>query len=203
VTELELGEGFYLLPRGMLPSVVVCLEMTERPAPREVKAPVGVTLRHVEKPDLAWYRALFAKVGEPWLWYGRRLLDDEGLTGIIHDPKVEVRVVELDGSPEGLMELDFRQDGEVELAYFGLTERLIGSGAGRWLMENAIALAFRQPIRRFWVHTCNYDHKAALGFYQRSGFVPYRFALDMDPDPRLTGVLPRTAAPHAPLIEAT
>jgi hypothetical protein len=45
VTELELGEGFYLLPRGMLPSVVVCLEMTERPAPREAKAPARVPAR--------------------------------------------------------------------------------------------------------------------------------------------------------------
>ncbi|WP_027135790.1 GNAT family N-acetyltransferase [Geminicoccus roseus] len=200
MTELELDAGFYLLPKGMLPSVVVCLEMTERPPPRACAAPDGVTLRHVVRPDLAWYRDLFARVGEPWLWYGRRLLTDQGLAGIIHDPEVEVRVVERDGVAEGLMELDFRKEGEVELAYFGVTSALIGSGTGRWLMENAIERAFRQPIRRFWVHTCNYDHRGALAFYQRAGFVPYRFALDLDPDPRLTGVLPREAAPHAPVI---
>ncbi|WP_235031160.1 GNAT family N-acetyltransferase [Geminicoccus flavidas] len=200
MTELELEPGFYLLPKGMLPSVVVCLEMTERPAPREVPAPEGLTLRHVERPELGWYRALFAKVGEPWLWYGRRLLSDEQLAAVIHDPGVEVRVVELAGSPEGLLELDFRKPGEVELVYFGLTDALIGSRAGRWLMEQAITLAFRQPIRRFWVHTCNYDHRSALDFYRRSGFVPYRFALDLDPDPRLTGHLPMDAAPQAPVI---
>ena len=200
MTELELEAGFYFLPKGMLPSVVVCLEMTERPAPREVPAPEGVTLRLVEHPELGWYRALFAKVGEPWLWYGRRLLSDEQLAAVIHDPGVEVRVVELDGSSEGLLELDFRKPGEVELVYFGLTDALIGSRAGRWLMEQAITLAFRQPIRRFWVHTCNYDHRSALAFYRRSGFVPYRFALDLDPDPRLTGHLPMDAAPQAPVI---
>ncbi|WP_191060038.1 GNAT family N-acetyltransferase [Geminicoccus harenae] len=200
MTELELEPGFYFLPKGMLPSVVVCLEMTERPAPREVPAPEGVNLRHVERPELDWYRALFGKVGEPWLWYGRRLLSDEQLAAVIHDPLVEVRAVELDGSPEGLLELDFRKPGEVELVYFGLTDALIGSRAGRWLMEQAITLAFRQPIRRFWVHTCNYDHRSALDFYRRSGFVPYRFALDLDPDPRLTGHLPMDAAPQAPVI---
>lgn len=200
MTELELADGFYLLPRGMLPAVVVCLEMTARPAPRACPVPDGVTLRHVEKPGLDWYRTLFAKVGEPWLWYGRRLLSDEGLAAVIHDPRVEIRVVEKNGSPEGLMELDFRQEGEVELAYFGLTDALVGTGTGRWLMENAINLAFCRPIRRFWVHTCNYDHAAALAFYRRSGFVPYRFALDLDPDPRLTGALPRNAAPQVPVI---
>ncbi|HEX2525927.1 MAG TPA: GNAT family N-acetyltransferase [Geminicoccus sp.] len=202
MTELELEEGFYLLPRGTLPSLVVCLEMTERPPPRHCRPPDGVSLRHVHQPDLDWYRALFTKVGEPWVWYGRRLLTDDRLRAVIHDPKIEVRVVEHHGSPEGLMELDFRKDGEVELAYFGLADALIGSGAGRWLMEEAITQAFHAPIRRFWVHTCNWDHKAALAFYQRSGFKPYRFALDLDPDPRLTGVLPRSAGPHAPIIEA-
>ena len=198
--ELDLAEGFYLLPKGMLPSIVVCLEMTERPAPRLAVPPPDVTLRHVKAPDLDWFRALFAKVGGPWLWYSRLILSDEDLTAIIHDPMVEVRVVEQAGVPEGLMELDFRQDGEVELSFFGLTAVLIGTGVGRWLMEEAIDRAFSTPIRRLWVHTCNYDHPAALPFYQHSGFKPYRFALDIDPDPRLSGILPKDAGPQVPRI---
>ena len=202
MTELELEEGFYLLPHGMLPSLVVCLEMTKRPPPRAIQVPPGTILRHVTTPGLAWYRQLFADVGRAWLWYSRLALSDADLAAILHDPKVEVRVVERDGAPAGLMELDFRQKGEAELAFFGLTDPLIGTGAGRWLMEQAIDAAFAKPIRRFWVHTCNYDHPAALGFYQRSGFRPYRFALDVDLDPRLTGWLPREAGPQAPLIAA-
>jgi GNAT superfamily N-acetyltransferase len=198
--ELDLEEGFYLLPRGMLPSLVICLEMTERPAPRISLVPEGLSLRLVPEPDLDWYYGVFGKVGEPWNWYGRRLLSREELQSVLHDPRVEVRVVEKDGAPEGLMELDFRRDGEVELVYFGVTEALIGTGAGRWLMEQAIALAFRSPIRRFHLTTCNWDHKAALAFYRRSGFRPYRYALDLDPDPRLSGVLPPSAGPHVPVI---
>ena len=80
---------------------------------------------------------------------------------------------------EGLLELDFRQSGECELAFFGVTGREIGTGAGRWLMNRAIEQAWAHPIRRFWVHTCTLDHAGALAFYVRSGFVPYRRQIEI------------------------
>jgi GNAT superfamily N-acetyltransferase len=100
-----------------------------------------------------------------------------------------------------LLELDFRAENECELVFFGLVREAIGRGVGRFMMDRAIALAWRRPIRRFWVHTCHFDHPAALAFYQRSGFQPYAFMVEIMDDPRLTGVLPRSAAPHVPSIE--
>ncbi|MCX7267718.1 MAG: GNAT family N-acetyltransferase, partial [Sphingomonadales bacterium] len=41
----------------------------------------------------------------------------------------------------------------------------------------------------------------ALTFYQRSGFVAYQRQLETFPDPRITGLIPRDAAPHIPLID--
>ena len=68
-------------------------------------------------------------------------------------------------------------------------------------MDKAIQLAWAEPIDRFWVHTCTLDHPRALAFYMRSGFTAYRRELEVADDPRLTGVLPREAAPQIPIIE--
>jgi GNAT superfamily N-acetyltransferase len=77
---------------------------------------------------------------------------------------------------------------------------MIGSGAGRFLMNEAIARAFARPIERLFVHTCTFDHPGAVDFYKRSGFTPYKLAIEIHDDPRLTGALPREAAPHVPLL---
>ncbi|MCY4565611.1 MAG: GNAT family N-acetyltransferase, partial [Gammaproteobacteria bacterium] len=55
--------------------------------------------------------------------------------------------------------------------------------------------------RRLWVHTCTFDHPGALDFYIRTGFVPYRRQIEVADDPRITGVLPRSAAPQVPLLD--
>jgi hypothetical protein len=68
-------------------------------------------------------------------------------------------------------------------------------------MDRAQALAWRNGVRRFWVHTCSLDHPAALAFYLRSGFAAYKYAVEVDDDPRVLGILPRTAAPHVPIVE--
>jgi GNAT superfamily N-acetyltransferase len=81
-----------------------------------------------------------------------------------------------------------------------LTERIVGNGIGRWLMNRAIERAWSRPIHRFHVHTCNLDHPSALGFYIRSGFRPYKRQIEIGDDPRLTGVLAPDAAPDVPMI---
>jgi hypothetical protein len=37
-------------------------------------------------------------------------------------------------------------------------------------------------------------------FYRRSGFTPYKFAIEVSDDPRLAGHVPEAAAPHVALI---
>ena len=193
--------SFADVPAGKLAAVVTSLEMRERPALRPESSQGGSVLRHVTTPDLAWFRDLFRRVGEPWLWSSRLAMDDAALAAIIHDPSVEVHVPMAGAQEAGLLELDFRKPHECELSFFGLAPPFVGTGAGRWLMNRAIERAWSRPIRRFWVHTCTFDHQSALGFYVRSGFRPFRLEIEYADDPRLTGLLPRTAAPHVPLIE--
>ena len=188
------------VPPGKMAVVETSLEMTARPDPAPSPLPAGMTLARVEKPDLDWYRDLQRRVGEPWLWYLRPSMDDATLAAIIHDPRVAVHALMVEGKAEGIVELDFRQPGEVELAYFGLTPAMVGKGLGRAMMTAALALAWAGAPKRLWVHTCTADHPSALGFYIRSGFRPFKRTIGIDDDPRLTGVLPREAAPHLPII---
>lgn len=189
------------IPAGKIAAVVTSLEMLARPALRPERPGLALTLERVQQPDLAWFRDLFRRTGEDWLWFSRLAMSDDALRTIIHDPQVEVYPLMAGSEAAGLLELDFRVAGECELSFFGLTPPFVGSGAGRWLMNRALERAWSQPIRRFWVHTCTLDHPAALPFYIRSGFRAFRRGIEIADDPRLKGVLPRSAAPDIPIVE--
>lgn len=186
---------------GMVATIVTHLEMLERPKPAPIP-PAPLRLVPWKQPDIDTYRTLFRRVGAPWLWFSRLVMADAELTAIIHDPAVEVyAVTDPRGTEVGLLELDFRSLPNCELGFFGLVPELNGKGLGRWLMAQAKSLAWRKGVERFWVHTCTLDSPAALGFYIRSGFVPYGREIETFADPRIAGVLPRDMAPHVPLLE--
>jgi GNAT superfamily N-acetyltransferase len=196
-----LPDGYSDVAPGKLAAVVTCLQMLERAPLRAERAAAPWQLRRMPRPDTAWYRELFARVGAEWLWFSRLAMPVAELEAILGHPDVEVYALAAGGRDEGLLELDFRERGQCELAYFGLGSALRGQGAGRWLMNRALEQAWSRPIGRCWVHTCTHDHPGALGFYLRSGFVAYARRVEVADDPRLTGLAPRSAAPHIPLIE--
>ncbi len=197
-----LAAGYSDVPAGKLASVVTCLDMTARPSLRPQRADAPWALRRISNPGAGWYRDLFGRVGADWLWFSRLQMDLGSLEAILSSPDVEVYSLTVEGRDEGLLELDFREAGTCELAFFGVTHAVQGGGAGRYLMNRAIEHAWRRPITRFWVHTCTLDHSGALAFYLRSGFRAYARRVELADDPRLTGVLPRSAASQVPIIEA-
>ena len=193
--------GLTPVPPGQLATIVTSLEMLEAPPPRPLPHS-PLRLARWQSPNVGPYRGLFRRVGEPWLWFSRLILDDAALRAIITDERVEIYpVVDRAGIELGLLELDFRKAGECELAYVGLVPELAGKGHGRWLMTHALGFAWRKGIDRVWVHTCTLDHPSALGFYRRHGFTPFAQAVETFPDPRLSGILSRDVAPQIPLIE--
>jgi len=196
-----LPTGYSPLPPGHVANVATFLEMTSRPLTQPQIQADGLSIRQWRDPDLAAYRALFKMIGEPWLWQSRLFMPDAKLTSIFRNPDIEIYRLFRDETVAGLLELDFTGPGECELSFFGLVPQEIGKGAGRFLMNEAIRRAWARPIKRFWVHTCTFDHPAAIGFYKRSGFTPYDMRVEVHPDPRLTGHLPREAAPHVAIIE--
>ena len=182
-----------------LVAVVTFLEMRDRPTVPEYSS--TLQLRRVESPEPEAYRTLFRRIGARWLWFSRLIMDDAKLGEIIGDPKVELfTVVDKNGDDVGILELDFREADECELAFVGLVPELSGQGHGRWLLAESVRVAWRDGVRRVQVHTCTLDHPAALGAYRRAGFVPIKRSIERFPDPRLLGILPKDCAPQVPLL---
>jgi GNAT superfamily N-acetyltransferase len=181
--------------------VITYLEMLKPPTRPTVPAPpVGkIALLRAERPTVSYYRYLYNTVGEPWLWWERRMLSDAELERILHDPLVEIYVLYVDGVPAGYAELDRRKPDDVELAYFGLIPQFIGRKLGPFLLNWAVDTAWFHKPKRLWVNTNNLDHPKALQIYQKAGFAPYRQETKTIPNPRLTIVRPiETAAARQP-----
>lgn len=192
--------GLTPVPGEEVATVVTTLEMRTRPPLRPF--PVSPwRLVAWPRPDPDKYRTLFRRVGTRWLWFSRLGMSDAQLTGIIHDPAVQVfAATDPAGIEIGMLELDFRTAGEAEIGYFALVPDLAGKGHGRWLMAEALARAWTPGVGRVWLHTCTLDHPAALRFYQREGFRPIRRTVETFADPRHTGLLPADAAPQIPYL---
>jgi GNAT superfamily N-acetyltransferase len=191
------------VPPGMIAAVVTSLEMHAQPSHTSDPDLAGqAVLTRLGGKDVERYLAMYRTLGHRWMWFSRLILPPASVAAILDDPGVTAFCLSRGGEDIGLLELDFRIAGECELAFFGLVEAAIGQGAGRWMMNRALELAWAQPIARLWVHTCTFDHPGAPDFYRNSGFRVFRTGIEIADDPRLSGHLPRDAAAHVPMLES-
>lgn len=199
---MSLADGYTELAPGRLGAIVTYLEMKAPPASylERIAAPPGYSIRLVRDGRLDWYRDLFRRIGEPWLWFSRLRFNDEQLAAKIHNPKADIFVLNHEGQDAGLLELDYEEPPDVELTFFGITPDHIGKGAGRYLMHHGVRQAFRHNPARLKLHTCTLDSPAALPFYLKAGFTAYKRAIEVFPDPRLNGLMSPNAAPEIPII---
>jgi len=192
--------GYHVLPPGKLANVATYLELRQPQPLAPAPTAADFTIRQVARPGLEWYRDIFRAIGAPWLWFSRLRMTDDELRAILDDPAIDIYVLSHAGVDCGLLEFDRRQMPDIEIAFFGVTQEMTGRGAGRALLQNCLPLAWQHKPQRIWVHTCTLDHPAALRFYRKFGFVPYKRAVEIADDPRLTGELPCSAGPHVPIL---
>ena len=175
----------------------------ERIAPPGDGAPAppsaGVTLAREANIGLDAYRDLHRLVGENWLWWERLAFDDGALKELISHEATDIRILRVAGELAGFAELD-RSDAEApHIRYFGLLPEFMGRRLGAYMMASLLRAIWRAPVRRVTLDTCDLDHPAAIPFYRRHDFEETHSEVRTAEDPRLTGILPRTAAPHIPL----
>ncbi|MBV9418195.1 MAG: GNAT family N-acetyltransferase [Alphaproteobacteria bacterium] len=157
-----------------IPMVVTFLEMKEKPSALPPPQPRGkIAILKASHPPVHFYRYLYNTIGDDYFWVDRRKLDDKALGAIVQDPEVELYVLYTDGSPAGMAELDMRDAGTGQLAYFGLMPEAVGKRLGYFFLYHAVMNAWARPITKLLVNTCTLDHPRALPLYQRLGFVPY------------------------------
>ena len=188
---------------GKIRFTVTYLEMTKRPQRTPAAAPAGdAAIVQARRPPAHYYRYLFNTVGEPWLWTDRRTFSDENLAAIFASPAVSLFVLHVAGVPAGFVELRRIDRRETNVDYFGLMPDFVGQRFGPYLLDFGIDRAWDEGAAKVTVNTCTLDHPKALRLYQRAGFIPVRRRDYEKDDPRLTGVLPRHAAPQHPIVEA-
>lgn len=192
-------DGYTDLPPGRIANVVTFLERTEAPEGLAEMRP-AFPVRVVDKPAVAWFRGLYRRIGENWLWFSHLVMPEADLAALIGAPTKRILAVASGDSDVGLAEIDFTVAGEAEIVTFGVVPEAMGSGAAQALMAATLAAAFRPGVGRVWLHTSTFDHPGAVRFYRRAGFRAYKLAIEVSEDPRASGALPLSAAPHVPFL---
>ncbi|MEA2754213.1 MAG: hypothetical protein QOJ54_502 [Aliidongia sp.] len=113
----ELSDGYFDVPAEEIAAVVTDFIMTAPPPRRPDPASIQWCLEMVERPQPEPYRALFRRIGAPWLWFSRLKMSDETLSA------------------------------------------LIGTGAGRWLLNRACPTSSRRKPHRA-DRCCNRAHRS-------------------------------------------
>jgi GNAT superfamily N-acetyltransferase len=117
----------------------------------------------------------YQHVGEPWQWVDKLELSDNEWRAYVENPNLRTWVAYFKGSIAGYFELSKSENGDVEIAYFGLIPDFIGRGFGGYLLSKAIKIAWSLPgTKRVLVNTCTLDHPGALNNYEARGFKVYK-----------------------------
>lgn len=157
-----------------LRTTVTFLEMHAKPALAYIAPPLkNYALFRAEKPPVHFYRYLYHMVGRDYAWVNRKHMSDAELMQIIHHPEVEIYVLYAAGAPAGFFELDYRELPNADLVFFGLLPEFTGAGISRFLLAQAINLAWQHDTKRLQVQTCTLDHPRALPLYQQMGFTAF------------------------------
>jgi GNAT superfamily N-acetyltransferase len=151
------------------------LEMTAPSALRPARKPTGeLSIEPVARPTAALWRFLYTEVGRQYRWFDRLPWSDEQAQAYLDDPAISLWVASVDRETAGYFELHREDDGSVEIVYFGLLPGYTGRGLGGQLLNEAVTRAWDTGAQRVWLHTCTFDHPAALPNYLKRGFTVFK-----------------------------
>jgi GNAT superfamily N-acetyltransferase len=168
----------------MAPETTTYLEMLSPAGLKPSRADATLlTVRRLSPDEFELGRRLYREVGADYLWIDRLVWSDAAWQDWYLRRGTELWVGESGGTPVGYFELDTRDDGSTELAYFGLLPAAIGRGLGGLLLTAAIRQAWATGAKRVWVHTSSRDHAGALPNYLARGFRVYRTETKPAPPP--------------------
>ena len=143
--------GYTDLPPGHIANVVTYLEMAPPASlPEPARSPYRVS--RVGAPSPGWYRAIYRRVGDRWLWVGRAMMDDAALATWLATPTTEILAIEEGNEAIGFAELDWSVAGNLEVAMFGVVAEATGKGAAALLMQHVQAGARAEGVARIWLH---------------------------------------------------
>ena len=153
-------------PRLKLPTRVWYLEMASpadlvpRPGPGEV--------RRAHVPFGPLNRFFYYEIGRDFHWVDRLPWSDAQWQTWAE--RTELWLVLDGGTPAGYAELDPREDGSVDVAFFGILAPFRGRGLGGQLLARVVGRAWELGPDRVTVNTCELDGPHARAHYEARGF---------------------------------
>lgn len=165
--------GYAIPPVVSRMEAITTMEMSAPPRKPPPHAPLRMmALLKAEEVDPDFYRYLYRHVGADWQWTDRLLLDNDTLSATLDDPSTELYVLYVKGAPAGFAEIFFHSEEDAEIRYMGILPKYRGQRLGAYLLYATIDIAWRRPIKKLWLTTCQYDHPKAFSLYQQAGFRP-------------------------------
>jgi len=152
-----------------IPVKTIFMEMKLKPT-FELQFPENVEIKKIANINIYLYKSIYKQVGEIWGWTGRLIISDEELQIKLNDSKNEIYILFSENKIAGFFEIYRHSPKEVELVYMGLIPDFIGKGLGKLLLNYSIEMAWTNETEKFWLHTCEFDHKDALKVYEKAGF---------------------------------
>lgn len=154
--------------------VITHLEMTSAAALKpKPSADPDFRVEPVGVPCWQYNRHFYRSVGEPWAWNDKRGWSDDQWRAYVTSGRLWTHVAYRGREPVGYHELRWDDSGGIEIAYLGLLPGTYGRGWGAGLLTQALEEAWRRRPTRVWVHTCTWDHPAALRNYLARGLSIY------------------------------
>lgn len=151
------------------------LEMRSPDALKSKSAGEELRIEECQVKQFEVNRFFYQLVGGPWQWTGKLSWSEEQWREYAEQDGLRLWAAYCNGSPAGYYELHKQDEGNVEIAYFGLAPPFIGEGFGGYLLSHAIASAWEwEGTKRVWVHTCTLDHEGALANYEARGMTLYK-----------------------------
>ncbi|NLU82173.1 GNAT family N-acetyltransferase [Rhodococcus sp. HNM0569] len=157
--------------------------LTMRARARHDPAPPhpGLRVERARVPSYELSHALYSAVGVTVCWTDRRTWDYDAWHEWVADPRLELWIATVDGTPAGFCELLGHDDAAVEIVLFGLIPTFRGVGVGGPFLSACIEAAWRYdrtlPGRdlpgdtsRVFLVTSTLDHPHALKNYLARGF---------------------------------
>jgi GNAT superfamily N-acetyltransferase len=152
-------------------TLIYHLEMVDRDAFRPKVGPAGFQVDEVSPADPELNRRFYRDVGGPWKWTDRLVWSDSDWRCYVSRDSLRTWIGRFLCQEVGYFELEAQDNGNVEIAYFGLLPQSIGQGLGGPFLSAAVYNAWAMPgTRRVCVHTCTWDHAHALSNYVSRGF---------------------------------
>lgn len=146
------------------------LEMTSASELKEKPQRHDLQIIECEVPQAEFNRFLYKLVGALWEWGDLDSWSSSEWQALVEQGCHRTWVAYHRGAIAGYYEL-YRPDGRnCEIRYFGLAPQFLGCGFGGALLSHAVRSAWEwRGTERVWVHTCTFDHPAALQNYQARG----------------------------------